>query len=257
MKNIILAVCLVFGIYSISAKCANENIQYFPLQKEISLNSMFIIEGFARSQATILSFKTQKLYLESERGDLIELGLQDILVGQMFLTQAIFKPCQQLETNTKYYLKYQNQTENEISGFVKYNYKTNREEVIFWETKDQIISKEINSSLEVEFLETTVSPFGCGPATNATFAINNSAEDEIWFKTEMVELVSNTNTVFYLNAKSSTLDVGHGMCAGAFRYKETGSYKVRFTPINLDNKALATTDWIIFESPYLDPKSGY
>ncbi|MDT0686486.1 hypothetical protein [Autumnicola psychrophila] len=37
------------------------------------------------------------------------------------------------------------------------------------------------------------------------------------------------------------LFVGHGMCSEAFTYKIEGKYKVRFTPLNIDGKELATT----------------
>ena len=42
------------------------------------------------------------------------------------------------------------------------------------------------------------------------------------------------------------------MCAGAFTFSEKGKYKVRFTPMNTNGKSLETTDWITFESPYMN-----
>ena len=34
-------------------------------------------------------------------------------------------------------------------------------------------------------------------------------------------------------------------------------YKVRFTPMNIDGKLSNTTDWQIFENPYLNDKKEY
>jgi len=40
------------------------------------------------------------------------------------------------------------------------------------------------------------------------------------------------------------------MYARTFTFKRKGTYKVRFTPMNIDGKSLETTDWKIFESPF-------
>ncbi|SHJ25627.1 hypothetical protein SAMN04488096_1224 [Mesonia phycicola] len=45
------------------------------------------------------------------------------------------------------------------------------------------------------------------------------------------------------------------MCSGAFAFKKEGKYKVRFTPMNIDGKKSTTTDWITFESPFMNDKS--
>ena len=106
MKKIILLLFVFFGIKSGFAECAMSGMEFFPEQKEISLNSMFIIQGYALSEKTINSFNERKIYLESKSGELIELNLQEILKGQMQLTQAIFCPSSELKPDTQYFLKY-------------------------------------------------------------------------------------------------------------------------------------------------------
>jgi hypothetical protein len=112
-------------------------MQFFPSTKEISLNSMFIIQGYAFSQKTIKSFKERIIYLESENGELIELNLQEILTGQMQLTQAIFCPTSELKSNTKYFLKYSDQTENEGREMMQYNREKKEREKVYWKTTDK------------------------------------------------------------------------------------------------------------------------
>tara|TARA_B110000285_G_scaffold65063_1_gene74803 strand:- start:113 stop:529 length:417 start_codon:yes stop_codon:yes gene_type:complete len=121
MKKIILFLLLTFGIKTASAECNMNGMKFYPEQKEISLNSMFIVQGYSSSQKTINSFKERAIYLESENGELIKLNLQEILKGQMSLTQAIFKPSKELKPNTTYFLKYSDQTENEGREMMQYN----------------------------------------------------------------------------------------------------------------------------------------
>ena len=54
MKNIILLILLTFGLNTINAKCSSNGMEFFPKSKKISLKSMFIIEGYALSQKTVL-----------------------------------------------------------------------------------------------------------------------------------------------------------------------------------------------------------
>lgn len=257
MKNIVLVFFLILSFNSVFARCSMSGMQFFPLQNEISLNSMFIVQGYAFSQETILSFKNTKVYLESKDGDLIELHLQEILVGQKLLTQAIFKPCQALDKNTTYFLKYEIKTEDDTIGLKKYRRAKRNRAAVYWNTTDKTHAENINPNLKIDFLETSVFPFGCGPSTNAIFEISNTIEKEVWYKTELVETETNKKTIFYLSESDAVVEVGHNMCAGAFTYANTSTYKVRFTPMNTDGKSLTTTDWITFDSPYLNSNSGY
>ncbi len=50
MKKIILLLFLTFGFKSVVAECSMSGMQFFPEQKNISLNSMFIIQGYSVSQ---------------------------------------------------------------------------------------------------------------------------------------------------------------------------------------------------------------
>ena len=235
MKNLVLLLIFTFGIKSAFADCTNNGMQYFPAQKEVSLNSMFIIQGYAQSQRNIISFKSRTIYLESDSGDLIKLVLQGIFKGQKSLTQAIFKPAKELKPNTTYFLKYKEKKEREK---------------VFWKTTDKKYLPAINSNLTVEFEKTEVAYYGCGPSAKAIFNIKNKTEAEIWYKTEVVELSSNKKTTYYIKQWNEKLSVGHSMCSGAFTFNLKGKYNVRFTPMNTDGKTLKTTEWKTFESPF-------
>ena len=257
MKKIILFLLLTFGMKSVFADCAGMGMQFFPSTKEISLNSLFIIQGYAFSQKTIDSFKGRTIYLESENGELIELNLQEILKGQMQLTQAIFGPVSELKTNTTYVLKYSDQTENEGREMLQYNREKKEREKVYWKTTDKKALVTLNSNLNIEFEKTEVVHYGCGPSANAIFNVKNKSESEIWYKTEVIDLTTNNKKIFYIKEWNGKLNVGHGMCSGAFTYKNKSKYKVRFTPMNIDGKSLKTTDWKTFESPFMNDKSSF
>jgi hypothetical protein len=70
----------------------------------------------------------------------------------------------------------------------------------------------------------------------------------------VIELSTNKKTTFYLTEWENKLNVGRGMCSGAFVFKDQGKYKVRFTPTNSDGESIQTTEWKIFDSPFVNDK---
>ena len=241
-------------------ECAMSGISYFPVQKEIGLNSKFIIQGYSYSQKTIINFKDKQVYLESEEGEIIQLELDELLIGQFLLTQAVFKTSKTLSPNTKYYLRYVNSNNKLLKDLKRYNRSTKKNEPVHWVTGDKSNQTPLNPKLKIKFKKTNVIYYGCGPEANAIFTLSNNGGPEVWYKTELFDLSTKNTKIFYLHEWNKTLNVGHDMCAGAFNYNEKGKYKVRFTPMNSDGKSLKTTKWKTFYSPYKyskDPMSEF
>ena len=212
-KIILLLLLLTFGIKTALADCTMNGMTFYPEQKEISLNSMFFIQGYSLSQKTINSFKERTIYLESENGELIKLNLQEILKGQMSLTQAIFRPSKELKPNTTYFLKYSDQTENEGREMMQYNREKKKREKVYWKTTNKKTIKNLNSNLNIELAKTEVIHYGCGPSANAIFDVKNKFESEIWYKTEVVAINTNKKNIYYIKEWNGKLNVGHGMCS--------------------------------------------
>lgn len=250
MKKILSFIIFTFGLNFVSAECGMSGMQFFPEKKDISLNPMFIIQGYSFSQKTVESFKERNVFLESENGELILLNLQEVLQGQMNLNQAIFKPVKPLQSNTKYFLQYSNQTQGEISEMFRWNPITRISEKVYWQTSDIQAIELLNPTLKINYKKTAVTHFGCGPSSHAVFEVLNKNNIEIWYKTEVIELSTNTKTIFYITEWQNRINVGHDMCSGAFRFKNKGQYKVSFTPMNIDGASMNTTDWQIFNSPF-------
>jgi hypothetical protein len=251
MKKYLIILLFFLSLQSIFAKCANGGFQFYPEQKEISMNSMFIIQGYGTSQKLIIEFEKTKLFLISKNGELIELKLQELLKGERGLTQAIFKPEKELEPNTKYYLKH---PDNSIEYFKQWNSKLKKREKVHWKTNNQKTYETLDSNLQIEFEKTEVIYYGCGPSVNAIFNTSNSSDSEIWYKTEVFNMSSNSTKIYYIKDWNGKLNVGHGMCAGAFDFDRTSKYKVRFTPMNIDGNKTTATKWFEFKNPYLTEK---
>ncbi len=229
-------------------RCAASSIYFYPEQKEIPVNSHFIAEGYLMSQEKVRKFKHRKVFLRSTEGDSISLELLELLEGEMSLTQAVFKPQKTLDPNTEYFLEYENMTLEEEKAQVRRNYETGKSERKSWKTVSNIAS--LDPALTVSFKETSVKWYGCGPAVNAIFTVENDNSEETWYKTEFLDVKTGRISHFYLTKWQDELQVGHGMCAGAFTYRKNGEYRVRFTPVNFGGHALPTTKWHSFRSPF-------
>lgn len=256
MKKIILLLIFTIGLHTTKAECGMEGMQFYPQKRNISLNTIFLIEGYSMSQKTINSFKSRTVFLESEDGKLIKLNLIDIFKGKMDITQAIFKPTEELKSNTIYKLKYSDQTDDETREMMQWNSNTKQTERVYWKTTDQKNTQSLIPNLNIKYQKTEVIEYGCGPSANAIFTIKNSSDSEIWYKTEMIDLTTKEKTIFFITEWKGQIEVGHGMCSGGFTFNKRGKYKVRFTPMDTDGNSLKSTEWKIFESPYLKYYQG-
>ncbi|WOI22292.1 hypothetical protein [Nonlabens ulvanivorans] len=222
------------------------------MKKEISLNPMFVIEGYGNAQKKIKSFEERKVFLESEHGDLIELKLVDVLVGEKKLMQAIFKPAISLKKNTIYYLSYDNQTKEEKKfELVRWTYSPTNRERVQWRTSNLSKNKPLSKNINFIYSRNTFSDYDHTESANAIFLIKNKSSSIYWVKTEVVSTITNVSTVYYLylNETDEKLSVGHNICSGAFNYSIEGRYKVRFTPMNLDGDSIGTTEWYSYDNP--------
>jgi len=254
MKKVLVLLFFTLAVNFSYADCAMSGMEFFPKKRNISLNSLFIIQGYSMSEETVESFRERAVYLVSESGELVLLTLQEILKGQMSLTQAIFKPVSELKPNTKYFLHYSNETNREVLEIQQWNPESKQREKVYWQTSEVKSMDSISPSLKIDYEKSEVIHYGCGPSSNAIFTVSNSNQLEIWYKTEVIEIATNKKTTFYLTEWENKLNVGHGMCSGAFVFKDQGKYKVRFTPTNIDGESIQTTEWKIFDSPYVDDK---
>lgn len=251
MKRLFLILlALIYSTHTF-AECGMSGLSIYPKTKEISQSSLFLIEGYLMDQELVRSFMAEgKAFLETVDGERVELILEEILEGQMALTQALFRPNQELKLNETYFLKFSNVEDLErYHELTQYNPdKGERERVAWTVTKSKM--KRIPKKMNLFFENTTVEYYGCGPAAYAFFDPENSGDEEIWFRTELHDKSNNSSRTYILTEWLGKIAVGHGMCSGGFRFNNEGEYKVRFTAMNIDGKKASVTPWNTFESPY-------
>lgn len=247
MKKLLFLFFLFAAINNCRAECAMSVTSYYPVNRNnISTNSFFIIHGYGMSISTINSFKDRKIFLESKNGELIELKLKEILTGKGE-NQAVFFPISKLSPNTKYHLKYTNETESETRELSNWNTTTQRREKITWTTGSETKSP-LKEDTTFRFIKSESKSYGCGNSSNAIFETNEANVSEIIFRTELLNVTTNKISTFYIFANQKMLQVGYGMCSGGFDLKDNSNYKVRFTATDSTGKAAKTSDWKAFKS---------
>ncbi|WP_298520527.1 hypothetical protein [uncultured Kordia sp.] len=149
-------------------------MKFYPMEKMISQNAMFVIEASGtRTMETISSFKNRIVYLQSESGDIVTLALQEVLYSKKNLAQAIFKPTRPLQPKTTYFLKYENQTEQETIDIKKRHQTSHKRKKLYWITNATADVIESSSNLKITYTKSRVTEFGCGPLA---FAILEECE---------------------------------------------------------------------------------
>ncbi|MGB5982592.1 MAG: hypothetical protein WBG46_10665 [Nonlabens sp.] len=244
----------VFCFQFLKAKCGASGIYAFNNDTEITVDGQIIIEGCFESQKTIQSFCFNELYLISKNNQAVPLILQEINVGQFHLTQAVFRPAFDLQTGTSYSLRF-----IEMGAFAKaekpWSYTNDIEHINShnFKTEDEIDnSKNENTILEYEYVNSSFVPMGCGPEVHATFTINGSMDEISGFRTEVCDLNDGDSVSYILETWEGKIEVGHGMCAGAFDFEVDNDYQVRFTPLLKSGKPLNTSKWFEIENPFDD-----
>jgi hypothetical protein len=249
MKNLLFSVFLVCVTQFSFAECGLFELKFFPLKREIGLNSRFIVEAYRFSNEIkfIENFRKSKVFLRSENGDMIQLRLQHIFKGQFNLTQAIFKPMESLMPNCIDELQIEGSA---YENFERYNPQAGKYEKVYWKTSSKHNIEVLNNPYMLQFQQTQIQYFGCGPEANAIFEIDTQDTSvEIWYKAELVELATQKKSTYIITSWKGKLYVGHDMCSGAFTFKAKGKYGVRFTPMNTDGVSLPTTTWEYFDTP--------
>lgn len=240
MKKIIPILILLLITVEGFSKCASSGLTCWPAKETINANSIFVIGGYATSQKIITGLgTTYKVYLKSGK-QIVNLKIQETLVGQFSLTQAILKPEKNLTVGLEYELIIEGSTraKNEIT---RYSDLSHQNETIKWKV---IADQDTNAPVWKEkpkFKNDTYEMFGCGPAVYANFSFSASDSSEYLIKTTVKNLTNGKETTYYLNAEDNIIEIGHGMCSGAFNFDNGDKFEVEFDLIDASGNQTAWT----------------
>ncbi len=240
MKKIIPLLVLLLTTLDGFSKCASSRLYFWPAKQTISQNSIFVIDGYASSQKIINELgKTYTVYLKSDNQK-IKLNVQEILVGQFRLTQAILKPETTLSVGKEYELVIENlgDLENLVT---KYNSETKQYEKVKWTVNDVIDTASPTWTSNPKFKNSRFDMYGCGPAIFAYFTYSASDHSEYLVKTTVKNKSTGLETTYYLKPEEKVIEIGHGMCSGAFIFDGGTKFEIEFSLFDASGNL---TKWI-------------
>lgn len=257
MKPILITLFCLYLAPQLFARCSGRGIEVFPKTETIKQNAFIVIEGYALSQKIIqLLGKTQSAYLEA-KNHRVRLEVKSVFVGAFELTQAVLIPAESLISGSTYYLTISGLSEDEQSLLEDWNADTKKTQRYGWRVEKGSDKTSPEWRSLPKWTSSSTVRYGCGPARYGLFDLSVHDETEVLVKTELMDLTSNSSTVYFLPLDGSNqLRIGHGMCSGAFSFKENHTYHVRFSLMDsCGNVEESWTEWIEFENPYDSEKS--
>ena len=248
MKIILLFITLAFTLNCYS-KCKSNGWTFFPSKSKITENSLFIIDGYGRTQEIINNIgKTHNTYLKSGE-EKIKLNVIEILVGQFNITQVVLKPEKNLTSGKEYELIIEGII-NEYDKPTRYNSATNKYEKVIWKVTSNIDIDAPKWITKPIFKNSLYVMFGCGPDVSSNFTFMSSDSSEFLIRTTVKNLTTGKQTSYYLSCFKNIIEIGHGMCSGAFDFGNDEKFEVEFTLMDLcGNTTVWKGDRITFNNP--------
>lgn len=226
----------------IHADCSGYGIRVFPRNEIISTNPIFIVEGYEISQSVINQLnKRNSIYLTSGN-ERIPLKVIKTIKGQFNLTQALLKPSVELISGRHYKLNIDSLNEYEQVDFLR--------DSIGWTISSEADNQRPIWKVTPSYKSKGMIFYGCGPAVLVNFCACISDNSEVVVYTKIKNLKTNSIADYYIKPDSSCLEIGHGMCAGAFDFEEGQEYEVTFLLMDASgNTSETVTQPIKFSSP--------
>jgi hypothetical protein len=243
MYKISLIAFFVLLSSHLSAKCASGGLDFFPTGKEIKLNSIFMVEGY-NSESIINGInKEYPIYLKSDN-HIVKLKILERRLGAYGLSQVLLQPTELLMANKEYEIIIDNYPVNEPL-------RRKKSEVF---RKWKVINKkDIKKPMFEDFpkeVRKVSEMYGCRPEVFVKFRFNVSDESECLIKTVVRDIKTNGQRTYYLPISKGEVEVGHNMCAGAFKYEYDEDYEVTFSIIDASgNENSKDAKTIAFKSP--------
>lgn len=241
---------------NVLAECSSNGIWAYPSTTEINQNTILIVEGYARSQRVIDSLNIgYQIYLESGE-EQIALEVIETCQGMFSITQALLRPISKLTPGKTYKLKISNLDKWDERDLSKWNSEKKRYEAISWKVSSKIDNDNPKWITEPKLVANGTEWYGCGPAVYAIFDLKIKDASSSLVKVELYNYDTKEINTYYLTLNDDgKLEVGHGMCSGAFTFRNKQQYKIRFSLTDISgNSDEKWTDWGNLDSPYEDYK---
>jgi hypothetical protein len=241
MKLLSLLLTLLISTVNALADCTGTGIYFWPSSQTIKQNSRIVIEGYAGSQHVIHGLnKKYPIYLKS--GDIkVKLTVKEITVGEVGITQAILIPEDKLVAGMDYRLFIDNLPEYE-APLQKWNKTTKSYEAIEWKVAEGTDTEKPEWINKPAVKEKTYKLFGCGPEEYVDFSFKVKDASEFLIKTTVTNTKTNKSTTYYLSPDIESFSIGHGMCSGAFNFREGDEFEATLDLIDASGNITTWSD---------------
>lgn len=254
MKFLFLSAFIVLLPINLFADCAGSGLYFWPNGKNLSSSSIIMIEGYAASQNLIDTLcELYPVYLVHE-DEKIALKIKEIRKGQFYLTQVLLIPEKRLSAGKTYSLVIEG-LEEDYTAATRWNSNTQKHESVEWTVMDEGDAVPPAWEIKPTLIGTDVVHYGCGPAEFASFKLSVKDDSPVLVRVSVTGKSSGINTIYYLDITGKNeLEIGHGMCSGAFTFETDKEFDVRF---DLLDAAGNVTTWQDDEMTFPKPKGDF
>lgn len=248
MKSFLSFFLILSFIQFAFADCAGNGLWVFPKSKNILQNTRFVLNAYANSQFIISELNKQHpVYLKSSN-QIIKLNVLEICEGQFYLTQAVLVPESNLTAGVEYTFCIEGIGDYE--SLTRYNPENKKYEPLTYLVSEGVDTQSPVLNSKPKELKKEYIHYGCGPSVHVIF--NNPAIDssEMIIQTTVTNLETHEVIKYYLEPQENELAVGHGMCSGAFQFKEWTKYEIGFVYMDCaGNQTPWTGPNLVFTKP--------
>jgi hypothetical protein len=248
MKTILIIFIAIISSTNIHAECASNSLSAFPSGKTIRQNSIIVVDGYGASQNVVKGLnKKYPVYLVNGKHK-IKLTVKEILIGQFSLTQAVLIPENNLTVGLDYTLVIEKLPEYE--SLDRWNSELKKNEPIVYTVVQGLDTIKPIFSLTPKEIKKSLIYYGCGPSIHVVFNCNVIDSSEFLVKATVKNLKSGKETSYYVEPDKGVLNIGHGMCSGAFNFNDGDNYEIEFSIMDASgNLTTWTGDRIKFSKP--------
>jgi hypothetical protein len=227
MHKIIVLFFLSFSITSAKSECSSGAISCWPGYSSIKKNAVFIITFYGTSQNIVSQIDSKNhIYLKAG-GEKLALLIKEIHKGEFGLTQVLLKPASELTEGSVYEIFIDSLPPYEILN--RWNPQTKKNERPRWEVSNKRDIENPKWLKPPTYVSKNVTQFGCGPGKTVNFNFQAGDSSGLLIKTTVKSLQTLKETTFYLDKEEGNqIQVGHGMCSGAFHFDDGDKYEVSF-----------------------------
>lgn len=227
-----------------SAKCGGSGIGLHT-KTVLAKDGIIILEFYSADQYIAQGLNKRHPISLKSGAHTITLTVLEVLSGDYDITQVILRPDTVLSTK-EVYTVFIDDIRNRA-----FPPRLLSEKKLSWTSGPITVKNNTNTDVSAfnytitETKKTFVS-YGCGPATWVYFSVAGIDSSKLYLRTTVKSLESNIVTTYILPIENGQVQVGHGMCAGAFRFKHSGRYEVTFTLMDQSYHKSVTSRTLIF-----------